>query len=140
MLITTIVPTEITVDVKTLHVEAVVRYWEDAYVNSQKDTEHGDNIPCKEGNLWKPVIDIESGCITNWRKGTTASLYYKVCDECKCTLKNAKGEAILEKVGYVPNILSPKEQGFGDYIIMDINTDGYIKDWRFEIEGFSLVS
>jgi hypothetical protein len=38
------------VEVKTLHVEANVRYWEDTEINGEPDTEDGNNVPCKKGN------------------------------------------------------------------------------------------
>ena len=56
------------IDLKTLIVNAGVRYWDDAEINGEKDTEGGDNVPCKVGDSWKPIIDIDSGIITNWKK------------------------------------------------------------------------
>ena len=42
---------EKTFNVKTIEVNAGVRYWEDAIVNGVEDSE-GDLIPCREGDLW----------------------------------------------------------------------------------------
>ena len=67
------------VELKTLVVKAGVRYYEDATVNGVEDTE-GDLIPCKQGELWCPIIDIDSGVITNWKQGVKAEVHYKVCD------------------------------------------------------------
>ena len=57
-------------EVKTLLVEAGVRYWEDATVNGVED-ENGDLIPCRfnGSDLWKPIIDIETGIITKRFEG-----------------------------------------------------------------------
>lgn len=61
---------EIKTTKETLLVDAGVRYWEDASVNGIED-EKG-LIPCRDGERWKPIIDIESGVITNWTKGVVA--------------------------------------------------------------------
>lgn len=125
------------VDVKTLVVKAEVRYWEDSKINGESDTENGDNIPCKNGNIWNPEIDIETGVITNWEQGKTADIHYKVCDLCGFELKDENGNIVhKEEDDYVPKTLSPKENGYGDYIIMDIDLDGKIKDWKFDIDDF----
>lgn len=125
------------VEVKILVVKAVVRYWEDSEINGENDTENGDNIPCKIGNVWNPEIDIETGIILNWEKGKTADIHYKVCDLCGFELKDEKGNIVhSEEDGYVPETLAPKERGYGDYIIMDVDSDGKIKDWKFDIDDF----
>ena len=67
-------------EVETLLIDANVRYWEDATVNGVSDDD-GDLIPCREGDSWRPIINIDSGLITNWEKGKDASIHYKVCDD-----------------------------------------------------------
>lgn len=121
------------VEVKYLQVAAEVRYWEDATINGVEDTEDGDNVPCKVGSLWKPLIDIDNGVILNWTKGVTANIHYKVCDCGVYTLLDENSEFVAEKDGYVPDIMSPKEAGYGDYIIMDIDEDGNIARWKADI-------
>lgn len=123
-------------EIKTLHVAAGVRYWEDATVNGIEDTE-GNLIPCRKGELWMPVIDIDSGKILNWKKGNTASIHYKVCDAGSYFLKDENGETVLSiENNYVPKILCPEENGYGDYIIMEVGADGQIKNWEITIEDF----
>ena len=117
------------VTMTTMHVKARVRYWEDTEVNGKSDTENGDKIPCKEGYNWCPIIDIRKGVITNWRIGERAKVHYKVCDFCALKIYSKEHGVILEYDGYVPSILSPKEDGCGDYIIMDIDIDGSIDKW-----------
>lgn len=125
------------VEIKTLNVNAGVRYWEDAIVNGVED-EKGDLIPCREGELWKPIIDIDKGIITNWKHGTTASIHYKVCDCCGWDLLDENGNIILQaEDGYVPSTLCPAENGAGDYIIMNIDASGCIQDWEFDIDDFT---
>lgn len=116
-------------DVKTLEVKAQVRYWEDAEVNGQEDTE-GSLIPCRNGDTWEPSIDIETGQILNWVKGKSAKVHYKVCDAGTYTIKGEKGCEIRMIDGYVPGILSPGGLGYGDYIIMNINEEGFINKWK----------
>ena len=125
------------VEVKTLIVKAKVRYWEDSEINGENDTENGDNIPCKIGDIWNPEIDIETGVILNWEKGKTADIHYKVCDLCGFELKDDKGNIVhSEEDGYVPETLAPKERGYEDYIIMDVDSDGKINNWKFDIDDF----
>ena len=67
--------------------DAGVRYWEDAEVNGVSDSENPPTIPCAEfihadnEYRWRPIIDIDNGVITNWEKGFTAQVHYKVCDD-----------------------------------------------------------
>lgn len=127
-------------DVKTLKVSAGVRYWEDAKVNGVVDTE-GTLIPFRDGDYWCPEIDIETGIIKDWPQGITASLHYKVCDDCQWKLLDENGFVVHDSETnnscYVPKTLSPKENGFGDYIIMDIGVDGQIGHWKFIASNFS---
>lgn len=124
------------VELKTLVVKARVRYYEDGIVNGVEDTE-GDLIPCKQGNLWCPIIDLDSGVITNWKQGTKAEIHYKVCDAGSYYLQDAEGNTVLSiEQDYVPKIMCPKESGFGDYIIMDIDENGKIENWKQTLAGF----
>ncbi len=124
------------VDLKILAVKAGVRYWEDATVNGEEDTE-GAFIPCRTNDLWCPKIDIETGIITNWHKGHTANIHYKVCDQLGYDLIDNEGNVVLSaEDGYVPNTLCPKGSGYGDYIKMDIDENGQIADWDFNFSEF----
>ena len=83
------------VDLKTLVVKAKPRYWEDAIIDGEDDTERGLYVPCKNGDMWNPHIDIDSGIITNWDKGVKANIHYKVCDECGFELLDNDGNVII---------------------------------------------
>lgn len=126
---------EVEVTVKTLKVRAGARYWEDATVNGIEDTE-GKLIPCREGDNWCPIIDIETGRITNWETGKTADIHYKVCDDGDYHILDENDEEVLHLNGYVPDILAINDNGYGDYIILEINEEGFIKDWKFDISNF----
>lgn len=126
---------EKTFEAKILTVKAGARYWEDSEVNGVAD-EEGKLIPFRKDDYWCPDIDIDSGVIIGWPVGTTASLHYKVCDDGTYYIKDSEGVVILTKNYYVPRTMCPKENGHGDYIIMDIDENGKIADWKFDIEDF----
>lgn len=123
-------------DVTTLLVEADVRHPENATVNGVEDTE-GVLLPCMRGNLWCPEIEIETGRIVNWEQGKSASIHFKVCDEGTYSLLSETREVIQSMEGYVPSCLCPTDNGYGDYIIMDISIDGFIYKWKFKPSDFS---
>lgn len=124
------------VAVKYLQVEAGVRYWEDATVDGVADDD-GSLIPCRSGGLWSPLIDLETGTIKDWPEGKTASVHYKVCDSGRYILLNADGIEVSAIDGYVPKIMCPGDNGYGDYIIMSIDGGGKIAKWRPDLSAFS---
>lgn len=124
------------VDIKELRVNAGVRYWEDATVDGVGD-EAGDLIPCRTGGSWCPIIDVDTGRITNWNKDVKADIHYKVCDCFSCELIDANGEIVFSQNNeYVPNTMCPGGIGYGDYIIMNVSKDGVIENWRFDVDDF----
>lgn len=124
-------------NIQKIKVKAQIRYWEDTEVNGIEDTKNGDNVPCKEGELWCPVINVATGIIENWEIGKTAKIHYKVTDCCGWELLDENGSVIQSQAdGYVPKTLCPAENGYGDYIIMNINENGQIDKWRFDIDDF----
>lgn len=128
---------KMTLNAHTLHVNAGVRYWEDSTINGVTD-EEGTLTPCRDGDYWKPIIDIDKGVIVNWEKGKKADIHFKVVDDGTYTVKDEKGETITEKEGYVPDIMCPAENGYGDYIIMNIDENGVIDKWEpWDITEFS---
>jgi hypothetical protein len=38
--------------------------------------------------------------------------------------------------GYVPKIMCPTENGYSDYVIMDIDRDGKIANWKADLSDF----
>ncbi|MFA5630317.1 MAG: hypothetical protein WC997_02295 [Porticoccaceae bacterium] len=114
-----------------IEVDADVRYWEDATVNGVEDID-GTLVPCRKGDAWAPTIRLADGYIKGWPEGTTASIYYKVCDQGLYWLLSEGGLRIAKWRGdYVPdNILCVGENGYGDYIIFKVNGDGFIENWN----------
>lgn len=125
-------------DVKYLKAEVGARYWEDSSVDGVEDSE-GDLIPCREGEYWAPVIDIETGIIINWDQGKTAKIHYKSCDDNVFTLLDSKQEPIKSIEGYVIDMMCPVGEGFGDYVIMHIDANGKIDKFEAKFDEF-LVS
>ncbi len=123
-------------EVKFLRVDAGVRYWEDGEVNGEADDDENPKMPFAVEGRWIPVIELETGRILDWPEGVTASVHYKVCDDGVYTLLDADKNPVKAHDGYVPPIMCPKYNGFGDYIIMDIGPDGVIADWVVDLERF----
>lgn len=123
-------------DVKYLIADVQPRYWEDARINGFEDTENGDNIPCKMDENWLLEIELETGIIKNWEQGKTANVHYKVCDCGEYFLKDEYHNTIIQTDGYVPKMLCPAEDGYGDYIIMDIDENGKIDKWKADLSYF----
>jgi hypothetical protein len=115
-----------------------VRYYEDATVCGVQDNEHNPKIPCycKEQNSWRPLINLHSGQIQNWVKGAYADVHYKVCDAGTYKLLDENYNLIKAIDGYVPQILCPSENGYGDYVIMHIDENGFIKNFKVQLEEF----
>lgn len=116
-------------DVVAIRVMAEVRYWEDATVNGVEGAD-GTLIPLRLESCWEPVIELDSGRVRDWPEGTTADVHYKVCDAGEYELLDSRGEMVAEKHGYVPDMLSVGDSGYGDYIIMKIGPGGLIEGWQ----------
>ncbi len=84
---------------KFIEVSAEVRYWEDADVNSVQDDD-GSLIPCRNGNLWCPVIRLSDGLIINWDVGREADIHYKVCDQGEYWLLDSTTKRSHKYKGY----------------------------------------
>lgn len=133
-------------EAKFLKVDAGVRYWEDAKVNGVyytdcEETDGSPTIPCAEyvgeqerilrgaNWRWRPIIDIDTGKIVNWKQGITAHIHYKVCDDGVYTVTDTEGNEVVSMEGYVPEIMCPTDEGYGDYIIMYVDGNGIIEGW-----------
>lgn len=124
------------VNIVTLKVAAGVRYWEDAEIDSVPD-EDGTATPCRQGELWCPLITFDTGVITNWTIGVKADIHFKVCDSGSYYLIDENGEIVLSIEGdYVPACMCPGGSGYGDYIIMQIDENGVIDGWCPDLDGF----
>ncbi len=141
------------IDCKRILVSCQPRYWNDSEVNGLDDIDFYESkgqgtpvIPCAEQIkdepdnciysdhwVWSPIIDVETGQITNWDKQVDAYIHYKVCDKFECIFQDDKGLIIKMYDGYVPPFMYPKREGYGDYIILDVDECGYIQHWDKEL-------
>ena len=123
--------------VEDLEVNVKVRYWEDGLITKDgEELEPEKYTPCRKGDRWRPIIKLKTGKIRNWDKGTEARIHYKVCDEGTYKLISQEGYTVLSLGGYVPKILDPEEDGCGDYIIMNIDSEGVIQNWKIVLDEF----
>lgn len=123
-------------DVKYLAVTAGIRHPESVIVD---DVECGElsEIPCHDGKHWQVMIDVDTGVITNWPKGVTADICAKVCDDGIYSILDENKQELKRLVHcYVPDCLAINDNGYGDYIIMEIDADGKIKDWNPSFDEF----
>jgi hypothetical protein len=113
-----------------IEVSAGVRYWEDATINGQEDT-YGTLTPIKRGDRWCPVIRLADGLIADWPLGVVADIHFKVCDDGEYWLLDETKRRIGKWAGYyVPNaFLCHGDTGYGDYIIMKVDAEGFVYDW-----------
>lgn len=130
MLIT--IPVKNEIDFKTLRLVSNVRYYSSATVNGVDDNDDYPQIPGYNSDqnrlIWD--IDINTGQILKWPKGVTAEVCYKTCDENDIFIYNSEDKLVFsEYSAYTPNCLALEDSGYGDYIILNINEDGYIHKW-----------
>jgi hypothetical protein len=113
-----------------MEVDVEPRYWEDAELNGKEDVD--GKMPMRKGDNWKFVIDVDTGQIYNWPKGNTAKVFYKVCDTGTYTIHDEEYNQIMCRVNsYVPSSLCIGENGYGDYIGLEIDEEGFIQGWKF---------
>lgn len=114
------------------------RRWNTSEINGMNDDNDEPKMPLVEehyGELaWHIIINPETGQIGQWPQGTTASIHYKSVDENYIHFLDDRLGIIKEYEGCVPNFLCPKEDGWGDYVIMDIDENGFIKDFNNNLD------
>jgi hypothetical protein len=113
-----------------IEVSAAVRYWEDATINGEDDTE-GTLTPFRRGNLWCPVIRLADGQVMDWPEGMEADFHFKVCDAGEYWLLDENRTRIAKWIGsYIPDdFLCHGDTGYGDYIIFSVGPTGLIAKW-----------
>ncbi len=124
------------VPVKYLNASMGVRYWEDGKVNGIDDDDSNPKMPLRSNDTWEITVDLDTGKILGWPEGVTAETHYKVCDAGVYRVLDADRVCIAEKDGYVPSMLSPGGDGYGDYVIMKIDGSGQIENWRADLSYF----
>lgn len=115
-------------NVQFISVFAQVRYWEDGTLNGKDDVE--GNMPLRVKDEWCPIINFHTGYVCDWPCNVEADIHYKVCDAGDYYLLDVNQERIAKyKDHYVPDMLA-FGKGYGDYIILKIDKEGYIEGWK----------
>lgn len=155
MKITINVPREY--DIKYLKATMGVRYWVDCKYSDDNGQTWNKNFPdtdeeserimkltpcvvrkdigyC-ESDYWEIIIDLDEGKVLNWPEGFCLDTHYKVCDDGEYVFldKDMNEVVNITKIYqqyYVPDFLSIGDRGYGDYVYIDINGDGTIKDFN----------
>lgn len=123
-------PTEVEI-VKLRVTVPYIRSWEDWPVDD-KECEDGIGHPLFDGKDGIDfTIDVNTGVIEGWPKGTTMETWDKIRDEGIYELYNDKGECerCLE-CEYVLDVLDTRGDGYGDYIQFEVDSNGKIIDWN----------
>lgn len=107
------------IEVKYCQLNVSVRY---------EDEDMPYDFPFRDGDMWNPLIDIDKGKIVDYEYDQTWKLHMKVTDSGSYYLLDKNKEVLLKiEDDYVPNKLIPGS--YGDYIELDIATDGTITNW-----------
>ena len=82
---------------------------------------------------WCPVIDVNEGKVLDWPENFVFVTHFKVCDQGIYVYSNQdESMQIVSQdcdLYYVPNWLCDWDEGYGDYIYIQINGDGSIENW-----------
>ena len=87
----------------------------------------------KERQDWCPVIDVNEGKVLDWTPGFVLRTHFKVCDQGVYVYSNYdESQQIVSTdcdLYYVPDWLEDFDDGYGDYMYIQINGDGTIENW-----------
>lgn len=114
------------------------RHWSTSEINGVEDDDDNPQMPLIDEHLgekaWHIIVNLDTGQICNWPQGTKASIHYKSVDENYIHILDDQLGIVKEYEGYVPNFLCPKEDGWGDYVIMDIDENGFIQNFNNNLD------
>ena len=141
-------------DIRYLRARMGVRYWVDCeYSTDNGETWNGDfddtdeeserimkltpcvvkkNIGYGESDYWEIIIDLENGKIVTWPEGFCLKTHYKVCDDGEYVFLDENMNGIINITKeydqyYVPDFLSIEDEGYGDYVYINIDGEGKIE-------------
>lgn len=112
------------------------RFFDGGCIDGINDSHVSPRMPCVKAVsndtadlAWCPIIDLNEGKILNWKKGISAFVHYKTVD-CNFIIFKDEFENVIKKYeGYVPQFLNTVDNN-ADYVVMDIDSNGYIKNYR----------
>ena len=144
-------------DIKYLKATMGVRYWVDCNysddngktwnMNFPDTDEESERIkkltPCVvtknigygDYGYLELIIDLDEGKVLNWANGFCLNTHYKVCDDGEYVFLDENMNEVVNITKeydqyYVPNFLSLEDDGYGDYVYININGDGTIKHFN----------
>lgn len=153
-------------DIRYLHATMGVRYWVDCdYSEDNGNTwnknfddtdEESERIkkltPCVvhkdigygDSDYFEIIIDLNEGKVLNWKEGFCLRTSYKVCDDGEYVFLDENMNEVINITKeydqwYVPDFLALEDDGYGDYVYLNINCDGTIDNadiMRERIERF----
>ncbi len=133
-----------------IRAEAEPRYMDGTTVNGMDYDEQTNPIPFFQNGRWNVTIELSTGKVLDWPEGTTAHVFYKVCDQGQYWLLDEQQQIIAkfddygesgndhiehgdDRMTYVPdNILCPEESGYGDYIDLNVDASGLVQQWDWD--------
>lgn len=97
-----------------------------------------NNFPLRDGNKWEATVDVDTGKILNWPEGKQpVELNLKV-DGGTYELLDEQSKRVgkLLKEDYVPKLVPGQ---YGDYVELDIASDGTITNWRAPKDAYDVI-
>ena len=93
-----------------------------------------DNNLNKLDDYWCITIDVNEGKVENWPDNFWLTTHFKICDDGLYTVEDDEGniyyDSIKSRDYYVPSFLAIDDDGYGDYMYLTIDNNGYIKNWK----------
>ena len=83
-------------------------------------------------HYWAITIDLNEGKVLDWPEGFAIRTNFKVCDDGEYLFFDADKNLITNITDeydqyYVPDFLSIEDEGYGDYVYINIGPDGKIE-------------
>lgn len=127
---------KVEVDVKWLQIICPFHYANDIEINGiqfEDDDSEIIGLPLFENGEWNVKIDIDNGTIQDWEIGKSVSIYSKLRDEGNYFVMDGDyNEIAVIKQNYVPDCLGE----YGDYLILSIDENGKVENFKFNIDDF----
>ena len=145
-------------DIRYLRATMGVRYWVDCdYSDDNGKTWHGNFddtkeeserimklTPCivrkdigyRESNYLELLIDLNEGKVLNWQNGFCLKTHYKVCDDGEYVFLDKDMNEVVNITKeydqyYVPDFLAIEDNGYGDYVYINIDGNGNIENFNY---------
>jgi hypothetical protein len=119
-----------TKEVPYLEVTFPVDYMESFSVNGIEAVYEND-VPFVNDGMCKFTIYMLNGRIKDWKFNKSIAIHYKVVDTGTYRLLSAGFNVIASiEEDYAPEILCIDDLGYGDYINMTIDANGYIENFN----------